>query len=364
MRLHVLWRNIRFYWKRRSVRGIAALLVLAAAILVEYRLANIPLPVEIENNRVTIPPVKFGQELVVEGPLVDASTGLLLAHEGKSTEIVNVYLDQAWLSKDTASEQELDPRAASVPGLIKYTTRDGDEKRPPDYSRACSTSVEIRLAAENKLPGTIHFFQTNGPGGENYRDLEIRASGAELLVGLSTIPPEPSPDNIDADETGGDDGPGCLKQVAGAQWKKEMAGAFNVKSVVAADSKFNFRFLPMARNNPLWGGHDGLFEPFTLGPLGLQARAVSIHTPNGPTALEIRGADEKIPLRINSLKVGSDQFQVGVTGKGFVTVEGEDITVDLFERIKKYPFLAGLLVTANAALLAWFTRLVRSLVTG
>jgi hypothetical protein len=131
---------------------------MVGTIFVEYRLANIPLPVEIEkSDKVTIPPVNFGQELVAEGPLIDTATGLLLAHEGTSTEIVNVYLDNAWLSKETASEYTIDPRAASLPGPISYATRGGEQNRPPDYNRACSTSVEVGLATKNKLPGKIHF---------------------------------------------------------------------------------------------------------------------------------------------------------------------------------------------------------------
>lgn len=365
MRFHVIWRRINFYWKRRAVRGVVAALVMAGAVFAQYKLANIPLPVEIEDNRkVSIPPVKFGQELVVEGPSADASTDLLFWHDGNPTEIVDAYLDKARLSAETARENEIDPRASTIPGPITYTTRDGERGRKPDYSRACSTSVEVQLTPDKKSPSRIHFFQTSGRGGENYRDLDIKTDDAELVIRLSINPPESPPGDIADAEVTEDNGPGCLKRIKGDRWEQLVGGAFVFKSLAAANSKFKFRFLPMPQTTPLWQGQDGLFEPFKLGPPGLQAREVSIRTPNGPAALEVRSANEDMPLRINGLKVGSDQLQVGITGKGFVKIEGEDITVDFFERIKKYPLLAGFLVMANATLLTWIIRLVRGLFPG
>ncbi len=365
MRFHILWRKIKFYWKRRAIRGVVVALVTAGAVYAQYRLANIPLPLELEDNKkVSIPPIKFGQELVVEGPSVDPSRGLLLSHVGNSTEVIRVHFDNARLSEKTIRQNEIDPRASSIPGPIKYTTRDAEQGRRSDYSRACSTSVEVKLADGKRQPGRIRFFQTGSPGNEIYRGLDIKSDEAELAIRLSTNPPDSPPDDTDEAEVGVDEGPGCSKRVEGAQWKQVLSGAFVVESLAVANFKFNFRFLPMQPTSPLWQGQDGLFEPFKLGPPGLRAREVSIRTPNGPAALEVRGADENMPLRITSLKVGSDQLQVGMTGKGFVKIDGEDITVDFFERIKKYPLLAGLLLMANAALLAWLIRLVRGLFPG
>lgn len=363
MRFHVLWRKIKFYWKRRLVRAAAAALVLAGAIFAQYKLANIPLPVELENSKkVTIPSVKFGQELVVEGPSLDASAVSLLSHDGKPIEIINAYMDNARLSEATMREHGIAPRSSSISGPITYTTRGGEQGRTPDYNRACSTSIGVGLMTDKKLPSKISFFQTSASGNDNYRHLEIKASDAELAVRISTNPPEAPPDDVEDEEIQEDDGPGCLKRIEGDGWKQELIGGLPVQSVVAANSKFYFRFLPMTRNSPLWTGTDGLFEPFKFGgPLGLQARSLSITTPNGPPVLEVRSADEKLPLRISNLKVGSDQLQISMSGKGFVRIDGEDITVDLFERIKKYPLLAGFLAMANAALLAWLTRLGRGL---
>ncbi|HKQ52352.1 MAG TPA: hypothetical protein VJT74_08295 [Pyrinomonadaceae bacterium] len=299
--------------------------------------------------------------MIVEGPSPDAPTSVLLSHEGSPAETVDADLENARLSEETTRENEVDPRAAMIPGPISYATRDGGQGRAPDYSRACGTTIEVLLPPDNKAPSRIHFFQTSGRGGETYRDLDIRADDAELVVSLSINPPESPPGDVDDAQITEDDGPGCVKLIKGARWARLLGGAFGFKSLVAANSKFNFRFMPLPPTTPLWQGQNGFFEPFTLGPPGLRAREVSIRTLNGPATLEVRSADEDMPLRINSLKVGSDQLQVGLTGKGFVKIDGEDITVDFFERIKKYPLLAGLLLMANAALLTWLIRLARGL---
>jgi hypothetical protein len=399
MPFHVVWRRVSAYWKKRIVRGAVALLVFAGVFFLQYRLANIPLPVDVEaSNKFTIPPIMLGQEeLVIEGPVIDPASHQLLYHEGKPTESVSVMFDQARLSEDTIEFYDIKQVTPSIPAQITYDTYVPDYKRPkpkltvrpkpsptPEAkaAEACQTNVRVELANKEKPPAEIHFFQKDR-GREFFRHLEMKASGAELVVQIETLSPPENDSNDSADEgmveedraaTEEDETamPACLKSL---KLKSQTTGEANVKipadspivAIPATDSTFKFHFLPLPLhgNSPSWGGKDGFYEAFTLGPpVGapvIQAHGVSIKAFDGSIILSIRAADAKSPLRVNKLEVGEDQLKASISGRGFVTIKGEEITVDLLERIKKYPLIAGLFLVANAGLIAWFTRLIRSL---
>ncbi|MDT4952489.1 MAG: hypothetical protein QOJ02_627 [Acidobacteriota bacterium] len=397
MPFHVVWRRVRGYWKKRIVRGAVALLVFAGVLFLQYRLANIPLPVDVEaSNKFTIPPIMLGQEeLVIEGLVIDPASHQLLYHEGKPTESVSVTFDQARLSEDTIRLYDIKQVTPPTPAQINYDTYVPENKRPkpkptlkpkpsptPEAKviEACQTNVRVELANKEKPPAEIHFFQKDR-GREFFRHLEMKASGAELVVQIVTLSPAENDSNDSADEAAVEDDqgateedetapPACLKSL---RLKSQTIGEANVKippdssmvAIPATDSTFMFHFLPLPGNSPSWGGKDGFYEAFTLGPpVGapvIQAHGVSIKAFDGSVVLSIRAADAKSPLRVNKLEVGEDQLKASISGRGFVTIRGEEITVDLLERIKKYPIIAALFLVANAGLIAWLARLIRSL---
>ena len=71
--------RVNAYWQKRLVRILVALLILAGAIYLQYWLANIPLPVDVETSKPPNTPAGAAlvkhEELVIEGPTIDNSGG-------------------------------------------------------------------------------------------------------------------------------------------------------------------------------------------------------------------------------------------------------------------------------------------------
>lgn len=354
MRFHDLHRRLKVLWKKRLVRGIAALLITTGVVLLQFRLANIPLPVQIGNSsETTIPPIRFGEELVIGGPA--SGSTLLLGHNGDATEIVDFYLENATITQETRRSYDLDPRAQLTPGRLSYTTQPAESSRIP-----CTTDVEARLLDEKRPPREIRFFQSPAPGNQSHREINVRVDQDVLLV-VGTNPTE-SPPEEDSD----DDGPGCVKRLEGTQLKEKekqkiLAGAFTIESNIRANSSIMMRFLPIDAGKPIWTGNDGFVEPFRFTSPILRSTHISIRSSDNSAPFEIIGSEKGDPLRVNALRIGSDQLRADVSGKGFVRRDGEMVTLKLVERIQQYPFFAALFAMLNAGLLAWLTRLVRGL---
>jgi hypothetical protein len=63
-------------------------------------------------------------------------------------------------------------------------------------------------------------------------------------------------------------------------------------------------------------------------------------------------------LTVSNLKVFSDHLEVSIAGKGNVQIDGVEQTTDFLKLMQENPIVSGLLIAANAALLAWVARLV------
>ena len=77
-----------------------------------------------------------------------------------------------------------------------------------------------------------------------------------------------------------------------------------------------------------------------------------------PTRLTAESTGDGQLLTVYGLKVGSDQLQISVSGKGWVQADGVYETVNLFGNVRDYTIVYLLLGTANVALLGWATRLI------
>ncbi|HEX6184511.1 MAG TPA: hypothetical protein VFZ44_11565 [Pyrinomonadaceae bacterium] len=342
----------------RIARAAAGVLVLAAAAFAQYKLAKVPRPVNLETAGNFSPlTVRLGQEeLIVEGPSVNAEDGLLFSHDGKADEIVDVSFDRARLDGETVEIIESEGLKPPT-SLARIDYRAQEPEKPPVGDESCRTRVELR--AVSKMPDAIHLYQLDAPGLDRYRQLELRAEGAELASLVLTASPSGS-----AME------PGCQKLLTVGDWAQPFTT--DVGFVVAENSHLRFSFKPLTAGTSLWGDAEGFFEPFDLGAQQLsptdlppfQARAVSVRRLGGdapsdaPVLLSARSIDDGAPLKIYGLKIGSNQLQLGVAGKGWVKVNGEDVADDILKRAEENPILAALLATANTALLAWVARLI------
>ncbi|HEV2762369.1 MAG TPA: hypothetical protein VGV38_05180, partial [Pyrinomonadaceae bacterium] len=366
------------FWKRWVALLLVVLLVLAALLVYAQRRLAEPLPIDSSDARAGPPTAALGrEELVLSRPVFDASAGLLLSRraqlsaEGLPSEVVDVEFEEARLSPHTVEDFELDPRAAETFGEINYDTRASPDESADAYERACGTNVEVRLPPGADAPAALRFSQKrSNPGGARYRELEVTVDGAEASVQVSSVPNPhrtgpvgeegPEPD---------DDGPGCRKHLRAPFVEDTRAGAFTVEAVAARGRAARFRFRPMDDARDAFK-EDSSLEPFALGSprvredavFGVRAAGVSVRTFDGRTTLELTAADEREPLQINALEVGSDYVRVRAGGRAFVNRDGRDAS-SLPERLAERWLPLSLLALAAALLLFWFLYLARSLLS-
>lgn len=331
----------------------------------QYYLANVRLPVSVAaTNKFSPATVKLGEEeLIIYHPVVSLADGLLLAHNGNANEAVDINFEDARLGKETIELLQgigVDPPPAA--GELSITTQ--NPTGTPTGGEACRTFLRLELTDAAKSLDQIHFYQLEAPGLNRYRQIEIRPVGQDVVMRIATeLPPGGSNESL-----------GCRKLLKVNEWQQYLNGSLGMEVVVRAGSSFRMRFQPVTAEGSLWRGPGGFFEAFTLGSpklkpsdlAPLQSQGITIRRQSGDSAtqsdvLSAKKVDGGDLLIINGLKIGSDQLQVSASGRGKVVVNGEEVTVDLLERAKRYPIPAGLLATANAALLAWFTRLLSGL---
>src|ERR1044071_5509676 len=350
----------RRYWQLFPVRLMAGLLVLTGAIIPQLYLLFRPEPVNLKDTGKFSPAeLMLGrEELMIDGPVTNSDEGLLLSHIGQPNEIVDFSFDRARLDGDTLLQLS-DSNPPTNPTRIDYLTT--KSARAPTEGESCQTGIDVKLADARKPPATLHFYQTDAPGGDIYRRLDMKAMGGELIFSINTYG-----DDVSA--------PGCRKKLAiGSDFSSPTEGSYPLAIVAEADSVSHFSFNPATAENTLWDKPDSFFQPFDLGreqnspnaPAPLRARAVEIRTLGGdkspgPTSLlSARSLEGGELLTIESLKVGSDRIQINVSGRGLVKENGKDY-VNLVDRMKRHLLIAALLAVANVAILVWFMRLLFS----
>lgn len=352
--------DFKRYWQLFPVRLIAGLLVLAGAIIPQLYLIFRPEPVNLEDTGKFSPAVlKLGrEELVIDGPVTNSEEGVLLSHIAQPDAVVDFIFDRARLDSETLLMLS-DKNPPTNPTRITYLTT--KSARAPTEGESCRISIEVNLADIRKPPAALHFFQTDAPGGSDYRSLDMKATGGELLLFIGT-----DGDNVLA--------PGCQKKLTvGSDFSLPIDSTYGFVIVAEADSVSHFSFNPATTKNTLWHGPDAFFQPFGLGgeqespdaPAPLRARSVAIRNLGGdkssePTSvLSASSLEGGELLTIESLKVGSDRIQINVSGRGLVKENGKDY-VNLVDRMKRNLLTTALLAVANIALLVWFMRLLFS----
>lgn len=373
MRGRGLWRALRRLWRRPLVRVAAALLVLAAAFVVQYRLAYRPLPVDLRETNLFTPAVlRAGHDqLVIEGPVTNSGAGLLFSHVGRGNELVDVSCESARLDESTRTllrriedsmppttrrpgyDPPAEPGPFAVQTLAPKMSEDGQPQ--PPQGETCRTSVELSAGTAAAMPEAIHLYKLGVDAGERFRGLEVRAAGRELLLHTVTAMPDEGTHNS----------PGCRKRTTVGKFEEVTRGTFTVAAAVGDGRPCRFSFNDATPDGPpLWSARRP-FQPFDLGgdklnpgdPSPLRARAVSVISLGGPRATPhlVARAPEGELLSIDSLKVGAEQLQVSISGRGLVKVGGANF-VNLSARIRSNPVPALLLALVDLALVIWFLR--------
>lgn len=352
--------KLRRHRQRFPAGLLAGLLILTGALAAQSYFAFRPQPIRVENAGEFFPAAaKLGHHvLTIEGPVTNSEEGLLLYHGGGAHEIVDVEIDGAVLDSDTLM-QFSDSNPPTAPTRLAYQTTKwaGHSAAAP-----CRTFIEIRLADRREPPSSLSFYQLDSPGGNDYRHLSMKADGGRLLVNVTTESP-------DDDEQAA----GCRKLLKiDPDFERQTGGTYSVGMIAERGAALQFRFNPLGAGNPLWDGPGGLFQPFDLGaeklgpsaPPPFRASAIELkplgeRPANLKPLLIVRSPQGGELLSVESLKVGSDNVQINVSGMGVVEMEGRDNT-GLLGRIKNNPIASILLALSDAALIIWLMRLLFS----
>jgi hypothetical protein len=346
----MILQRLRQRWHRKTYRSIVGVLIIAFALFAQYRLTNVPVPVEVENvagfSPVVINPQQ--QELVIEEPVTDAraSGQWLITHRGEINQFPDVYFDQAKLSDQTLL---LLGNLGLVPPVdftkISFTARAISSGRNP--TGECRCFFEIKPEHENELPHTIRFFQPeapSSPGDDRFPGFEMIAEGASLTLRLGVD--IANSDNLQLDSCGYT----YLLKV-GDSFEQGINGTIPISIAAAAGSSFRLFF--QTNRNSQGHGADDLFYPFTFAedPPLFFARALKVRSYPTPGAtpptpnLQATGISSR--LRIFKFGIGASRLQAGVSGNGLVQRDGRRVGSSLSERIRAHPRKAGMILAGN-----------------
>lgn len=360
-----LLQTLKHYWQKRLVRALVALLVLGGAIFLQYRLANIPLPVDVARPRRPYSPktaeLVLEEVLVIDGPLISPSgsvpnSRLLFSGDGAEFVAVEARFDSAYVGEQflkilrTDDSQKLPP---DTPQHISYLPQseegDAEQSKTQDPGSApCRTSVDVGLTANGPMPNELHLFQLT-PGSEKYRSLELKAVGADLVVRLLTK-------NFTR-ALGRMRGLDCAKTVTIGDWSMPLSGPAPVDVVVPAGTNFRLSFIGAVAKVSRSGGD--YYEPFKLVALPLTATAVRKikRGAPAPALFEAARVEGQQPLVLKYLRLGEDKIQLDFAGQAMVQENGQfAVTFSLLNFAKENPILAGILAMFDAALLEWIRR--------
>src|SRR6266581_6671620 len=121
MSVAALPQSLKVYSHNRAVRAAVILLVTAIVAYVQYRLAHLPLPVDVSVKKKELT-VRSGEQLILEGLAPPQKKAPLFSYQGNAKEVVDVHIDQGAITNETRSHYQLDPRS-EVTDNISYTTR-------------------------------------------------------------------------------------------------------------------------------------------------------------------------------------------------------------------------------------------------
>ncbi|HJR08343.1 MAG TPA: hypothetical protein VJ842_13870 [Pyrinomonadaceae bacterium] len=358
---------LKAYLRKRWVRALVGGAAFVAVIYLQYKLADWPVAVDLADTGKFSPvTLQLGaEELVIEGPVVNSSEGLLLAHNGKVDEIVSVRFDRARLDDETADMlKDEGSKLPTVPAEFSYSPEEPNAPTETVGSEPCGTSMTVAWAKPDRPPVELRFFQLGQPGLDLVRHLEMQATGSEVLVRILA--------KTGKEEEAAEARCRNLLQLGDAE--EILTGELGVGAIAADGATLRWNFMPAARRDYLWSGADGLYQPFDLGQAkvstanpagGLQARAVrirSLEAASGAAQRELlsaRSTDGGALLNLSALKIGSEHLQLSVTGNGWVKINGVDRSVNMFERLNNLSPLGALLFgVLNTAFLEGIRRFI------
>jgi len=374
----------------------AALLALAiaATVVIEYCLVNIPIAVDVDDQKIAPAKAKLNQEQLLIKDAIDDSNGVLFLMEGQINQLIDVHFDQARLSEKTVESfaYETTPPPTGLERIdffwvdVREELRRQSTENGKTYNKqiakllntplgsedgGCRTFITARVANGSKFPTYQRYYQTKAD--DQTRDFYMSVA-SELSVSITVSP------LIIKDESN-PFAPGCGKKLQVGGWDKFNAGYWEeIEFIAPANSIIHFTTI-QARSDALWKQKVDLLEPFRFGSTPLRAKNVTVQSLT-TTASAAYGQDpgncvcelllvcgwdfwikkvppslavtaEEAPLAITKFSLNNEMIQLDFSGTARVETKGKRVTRSFFETVTKYPVLNAGLVLIIAALLGW-----------
>ena len=348
------WQRFVTLYRSLPVQRGLVVLVLAGAVALQYRLVNVPIADLSQTTKFSPATIKAADQVVsFRNPETDPGRFAFAyeqtADSQKQRMVVDAYFDNAVLAQETIQKlASFDIHAPSQPAAISYLTS-------MNHDGTCDTAVRVETARTATKDYFVQFGQSELAPSDRHRLLEIKLTGLDSAVTLS------SQGTFSA--TGQS---ACQVTLRVGQWQQVTGGFFPVTVKVPAGSGYRLRWEAADVQPTGWNTGGPALPLLVFG----QARRQSFHSEEvavipaqassreiGHEGLVAQSEHKDSPLTVDSFLIGTDHMQLSASGKGRVREDGTPIaTANLIETINKYPLIAALFGAANLGLINWAKR--------
>jgi len=348
------WQMLVALYRRLPVQRGIVILVLAAAVGLQYRLVNVPIADLSQTTKFSPATIKAADQVVsFRNPETDPGSFAFAyeqtADSQKQRMLVDAYFDNAVLADETVRQlAALHVHAPSEPAAISYLTS-------MSQNGTCDTGVRVETARTTPKDNFVQFAQSELAPSDRHRLLELKLTGLDSEVTLSS------------QGTFGATGmSACQVTLRVGQWQEITGGFVPITIKVAAGSSYRLRWEAADVQPTGWNTGGPALPLLVFG----RARRQSFHSDEvavvpadasskaaARDGLVAQSERKDSPLTVDSLLIGTDHLQLNASGKGRVRENGKLIaTANLIETINKYPLMAALFGAANLGLLNWAKR--------
>lgn len=309
-----------------------ALLCLLAAAIVEWKLVNLPSG-EV-NEKLVVEPK---QVLGFDSPASSDGAPLSFAYAPASDAervVLDAYFERARLDSETLQAfAVLQVAAPQSTGFITYMTSGVGNS-------ACATTFSVTPLGAVK---NVKFSQNGDNITAGYRSISAVFEGADVLVKLV------SHGGLQAGLSP------CRVQLSVADWKQAAQGFLPINIVVPAGAPFRFHWQNLDDKSQSWNTKSQALPLLNFGSNdSFATQRVTLSASDGAQALPLDAkAANGSSLSVGLFGIRQNQLDVSVSGKGIVLKDGHVVSINVFEKINKYPLFAALLGAANLALIGW-----------
>jgi hypothetical protein len=353
--------SLRQLWAKRWLQKCTAATVFCTLALIHYQLAHLLVSLNVASCEKCTPLKTLPHQMLLISDIAGSkSDPMHPVFTGAHKHIVNIHFNKA----------RLDDKL--IANLQRFQSDVPVTSQPVDVNtaNAKNNKILIKIYLRNlSIPQNKLYFARELSPDNTQPDFKMKTEGLEPAIEISQM-------NIDENNS-----MTIANELKIGDWRYKLAG-IPITLLPEDGTDIIFRFLSTD-----WGAEQ-VFEPFFFtdtensengAAISALAAGVTDMTdgeqvfnsllcgaPASGTVLLTRTTNlsqkgcpnpKKLePLNLSAFRVGKDYVQISATGNAWVQINGEPITIDLIALIKDNPYLAVLLASFDALMLAWIKR--------